>query len=66
MIMRNHITKGELTTLNSLFRNRKIEKDGQKQLDEFWQLLSEKYHFHSDHTLIHDETGEIIDNCTDR
>jgi len=26
-------------------------------------LLAEKYHFHSDHTLVHNETGEIVDKC---
>ena len=24
-------------------------------------MLAEKYHFHSDHTIIHNETGEMVD-----
>lgn len=63
MIKRKYITQEELETLNNLFNSRKAEKGPQKKLDEFWQLLSGKYHFHTDHTLIHNETGEIIDNC---
>jgi hypothetical protein len=64
MNKRRYITKGELETLNSLFDSRKAER--QKKLDEFWQSLSGKYHFHIDHTLIHNETGEIIDSCFDQ
>lgn len=63
MNKRRYITKGELEILNSLFDSRKAEKGQQKKLDEFWQSLSGKYHFHTDHTLIHNETGEIIDSC---
>ena len=66
MNKRRYVTKGELETLNSLFKSRKAEKGRQKKLDEFWQSLSGKYHFHTDHTLIHNETGEIIDSCFDQ
>ena len=37
--------------------------DQQQQLNDYWQLLAEKYHFHTDHTLIHNETGEIVNKC---
>lgn len=30
-------------------------------LNDFWLMLAEKYHFHADHALIHNETGEIAD-----
>jgi len=63
MIKLKYLTKEELETLNSLFNSRKAGKGPQKKLDEFWQSLSGKYHFHTDHTLIHNETGEIIDSC---
>jgi hypothetical protein len=37
--------------------------DQQQQLNDYWQLLAEKYHFHTDHTLIHNETSEIVNKC---
>jgi hypothetical protein len=37
--------------------------DQQQQLNDYWQLLAEKYHFHTNPTLIHNETGEIVDKC---
>jgi hypothetical protein len=58
------LTKEELAKLNSLFSLRKTGGGQQRQrLNDYWQLLAEKYHFHSDHTLIHNETGEIVDKC---
>ena len=63
MIRRKRITKDELAKLDSLFSNRRTGADQQQRLNEFWKLLVEKYRFHSDHTIIHNETGEIFDNC---
>jgi hypothetical protein len=62
MVNRRRITKEELATLINLLSNRKTET-GQQQLNDFWELLAEKYHFHSGHTLIHKQTGQIIDQC---
>ena len=59
------LTKEELVKLNSLFSTRMRGAAEQQQLNDFWQLLSEKYHFHSGHTIIHNITGEIVDNCYD-
>jgi hypothetical protein len=58
------LTKEELSKLNSIFGLRKTGAGQQRQqLNDYWQLLAEKYHFHSDHTIIHNETGEIVDKC---
>ena len=58
--MLKRITKEELAKLNTLLNNRRTET-GQKQLDDFWLLLAQKYHFHPNLTLIHRQTGKIID-----
>ena len=63
MVNRKRLRKHELAKLNSLFNNRRTGAAQQQLLNEFWQLLVEKYHFHSDHTIIDNETGEIVDNC---
>ena len=64
MVNSKSLTKEELAKLNSLFGLRKTGAGQQRQqLNDYWQLLAEKYHFHSDHTLIHNETGEIVDKC---
>jgi hypothetical protein len=63
MVHWKRIRKDELAKLNSLISIRKSGAAEQQQLNEFWQLLVEKYRFHSDHTIIHNETGEIVDNC---
>ena len=63
MVNRKHLTKDELAKLNSLFSIRRTGATQQQHLNDFWQLLVEKYHFHSDHTIIDNETGEIVDNC---
>jgi hypothetical protein len=63
MVNRKHLTREELAELNSLFSIRRTGAAQQQQLNGFWQLLAEKYHFHSDHTIIHNETGEIVDKC---
>jgi hypothetical protein len=63
MANRKRITKDELAKLNSLFSIRRTGAAQLQRLNEFWQMLVEKYRFHSDHTLIHNETGEIVDNC---
>jgi len=63
MVNRKRIRKDELAKLNSLFSIRTTGAAQLQRLNEFWQLLVEKYRFHSDHTLIHNKTGEIVDNC---
>jgi hypothetical protein len=63
MVNRKRLTKDELAKLNSLFNIRRTGAAQQQLLNEFWQLLVEKYHFHPDHTIIDNETGEIVDNC---
>jgi hypothetical protein len=63
MVHRNRLTKDELAKLNSLFSIRRTGAAQQQLLNDFWQLLVEKYHFHSDHTIVDKETGEIVDNC---
>jgi hypothetical protein len=63
MVARKYLTKEELAKLNSLFTIRRMGS-AQQQLNDYWQLLVERYHFHSNHTIIENETGEIVDNCS--
>jgi len=63
MVARKYLTKEELAKLNSLFAIRRMGS-AQQQLNDYWQLLVERYRFHSNHTIIENETGEIVDNCS--
>ena len=62
MINRKHITKEELVKLNNVLVNSRTGTD-QQYLKDFWAFLAKKYNFHYHHTLIHTDTGKIIDNC---
>ncbi len=62
MINRKHITKEELVKLTNLLVNSRTGTD-QQYLKDFWTFLAKKYNFHYHHTLIHIDTGKIVDNC---
>ena len=62
MVNRKYITREELVKLNNLLGSRRTGTD-QQHLKDFWAFLAQKYNFHYYHTLIHTETGKIVDNC---
>lgn len=62
MVNRKYITREELVKLNNLLGSRRTGTDKQ-HLKDFWAFLAQKYSFHYYHTLIHTETGKIVDNC---
>ena len=62
MVNRKYITREELVKLNNLLGSRRTGTD-QQHLKDFWAFLAQKYNFHYYRTLIHTETGKIVDNC---